>query len=93
MIYEDGAISRFGSGAAACLGRKEESFMITARINGQEEIFSSSLSVSAFLEEKGYRSDRVAVEKNGEIVPKKNYSTEEIREEDRIEIVSFVGGG
>ena len=43
--------------------------MITARINGQPETFASSLSVSAFLEEKGYRPDRVAVEQNGSIVP------------------------
>lgn len=88
-----GAISRFGSGAAACLGRKEESFTITARINGQEEIFSSSLSVSAFLEEKGYRSARVAVEKNGAIVPKREHESCLIDDGDTLEVVSFVGGG
>lgn len=38
-------------------------------------------------------ADRVAVEKNGEIVPKKNYVSEPLQENDKIEIIHFVGGG
>ena len=49
--------------------------------------------MESLLKAGNYRTDRVAVEKNGKIVPKKNYPTEEILEEDQIEIVSFVGGG
>ena len=62
-------------------------------VNGEKEIWEPGLTVARLLERKNYRTDRVAVEKNGEIVPKKNYGTEVILEEDQIEIVSFVGGG
>ena len=61
--------------------------MITARINGQPETFASSLSVSAFLEEKGYRPDRVAVEQNGSIVPKGSMRAALSRTEDTLEYV------
>lgn len=62
-------------------------------VNGEKTVWTPGLTVDKLLESGNYRKDRVAVEKNGEIVPKKNYSSEEILEEDRIEIVSFVGGG
>ena len=62
-------------------------------VNGKKTAWEAGLTVEKLLETRNYRTDRVAVEKNGEIVPKKNYPTEEILEEDRIEIVSFVGGG
>ena len=62
-------------------------------VNGEKAAWEEGLTVGRLLETRNYRTDRVAVEKNGEIVPKKNYPIEEILEEDRIEIVSFVGGG
>lgn len=62
-------------------------------VNGEKAAWEEGLTVGRLLKIRNYRTDRVAVEKNGEIVPKKNYPTEEILEEDRIEIVSFVGGG
>jgi sulfur carrier protein len=39
------------------------------------------------------QADRVAVEQNGEIVPRTGWSAAEVREGDRFEIVHFVGGG
>jgi len=39
------------------------------------------------------KPDRVAVEQNGEIVPRSGWSTTPVREGDRFEIVHFVGGG
>lgn len=62
-------------------------------VNGKKTAWEASLTVESLLKAGNYRTDRVAVEKNGKIVPKKNYPTEEILEEDQIEIVSFVGGG
>lgn len=62
-------------------------------VNGEKTVWEAGLTVERLLKAGNYRTDRVAVEKNGKIVPKKNYATEEIMEEDRIEIVSFVGGG
>ena len=37
--------------------------------------------------------NKIAVEINGEIIPKKDYETVQIKENDVIEVVSFVGGG
>ena len=62
-------------------------------VNGEKAPWEAGLTVEKLLEIRNYRTDRVAVEMNGKIVPKKNYPTEEIREEERLEIVSFVGGG
>ena len=45
------------------------------------------------LEREGYDISRIAVEKNGEIITKSKYDTEILCDSDRIEIVSFVGGG
>ena len=39
------------------------------------------------------RDRRVAVEKNGEIVPKAEYSHTVLKNGDSVEVVSFVGGG
>ena len=41
----------------------------------------------------GRPTERVAVEKNGEIVPRALYGKTRLEDGDRVEIVSFVGGG
>ena len=65
--------------------------MIT--VNGKPEELERSVTVKEYLERKQYRTDRVAVEKNGEIVPKSSYEDTGICQGDCLEIVSFVGGG
>ena len=50
-------------------------------------------SISAYLADSGYDLRRVAVERNGEIVPKAQYSETVLQEGDTVEVVSFVGGG
>ena len=47
----------------------------------------------ALLEERGLRSDRVAVERNGAIVPRAEFAATVLEAGDRLEIVRFVGGG
>ena len=42
---------------------------------------------------RGYRTNLIAVEYNGEILPKDKYSQTILKENDCIEVVSFVGGG
>ena len=64
------------------------------RINGVDITPSGGLrTLKDLLEQEGYALDRIAVEKNGEIVPKSAYATTYLQESDSIEIVSFVGGG
>ena len=58
------------------------------RVKGQEE-----QTVADYLEENGYRMNRIAVELNGEILPKYKYSETRLKDGDSMEIVTFVGGG
>jgi sulfur carrier protein len=41
----------------------------------------------------GLASKKIAVERNGEIVPRSRYATTPVHEGDRLEIVGAVGGG
>lgn len=61
-------------------------------INGMQEA-AEGKSVAQVLQEKGIDLSNVAVERNGEIVPKRQYDSVILTAEDRLEIVSFVGGG
>ena len=63
------------------------------RVNGAGISLNGACTLKAFLEREGYVTGRIAVEKNGEIIPKALYEFEPLTENDRLEIVSFVGGG
>lgn len=62
-------------------------------INGESRQFSAPLSVAALVEVLGYTGKRIAIERNGEIVPRGRHAKVELVEGDRIEIVVAVGGG
>ena len=62
------------------------------RING-ENLDVAGKSVSEYLTLAGYELKRVAVELNGEIVPKTQYADTIFKDGDCVEVVSFVGGG
>lgn len=61
-------------------------------INGKE-LDLAGKTLSEYLAETDYNPKRIAVEKNGEIVPKAQYDKTILKDDDVIEIVSFVGGG
>ncbi|MCI9575243.1 MAG: sulfur carrier protein ThiS [Clostridiales bacterium] len=63
------------------------------KINGVSIPLPAPVSLVELLEQQGYPTTRIAVEKNGEIVPKGAYETTVIADDDVLEIVSFVGGG
>ena len=63
------------------------------KINGTPAALAEGATVEAYLLQNGYRTDRVAVERNGDIVPKAGYRTTVLLDGDEVEIVSFVGGG
>ena len=50
-------------------------------------------TLSEYLQTTNYNLRFIAVERNGEIVPKAQYDTTVLQDGDTIEIVSFVGGG
>ena len=62
------------------------------QVNGQSHPCEGK-TVSQLLEELGYGSQRVAVERNGEIVPRAEYGQVTLQEGDCVEVVRFVGGG
>ncbi len=62
------------------------------RING-EDLACSGKSVAEYLHSAGYDAERVAVELNGNIVPKALYGDTIFKDGDSAEVVSFVGGG
>ena len=45
------------------------------------------------IEELGYTGKRIALERNGDIVPRSQYSDKTLSEGDKLEIVVAVGGG
>lgn len=61
-------------------------------ING-EKIDKDEIKLSFYLEENGINPQRIAVELNGEILPKSQYSEAVLKDGDVVEIVNFVGGG
>ena len=65
--------------------------MIT--VNGKGGTLTGPLSVADYLEQNNYQIKRIAVEMNGDILPKYSYSDTMLRDGDRLEVVSFVGGG
>jgi sulfur carrier protein len=71
--------------------RKEGLFMVI--INGKTVTFDVPTTVGNYLDENNYRRQRIAVELNGEILSKTAYDTTFFTEGDKVEIVSFVGGG
>lgn len=62
-------------------------------VNGKEMQYSGPCTVLELLRRLGYRPDRTAVEKNGEIIPRAELAGTELADNDKLEIVSFVGGG
>ena len=62
------------------------------RING-ESLDVVGKSVAEYIDSAGYDLMRVAVELNGNIVPKAQYCDTIFKDCDSVEVVSFVGGG
>lgn len=62
------------------------------KING-ELSSSEGMVLAEYLSQNGYDTRCIAVERNGEIVPKSQYEATILQENDSLEVVSFVGGG
>ena len=62
-------------------------------LNGEPRQIAPALSVLQLLQLEGLAERRVAVEVNGEIVPRSRQGERSLTEGDRIEIVHALGGG
>jgi sulfur carrier protein len=63
------------------------------QLNGESRMMTSEGTVADLLRELEIRSDRVAVEINLEIVDRQEFDRRVLREGDRVEVISFIGGG
>ena len=62
-------------------------------INGEDKDLGCASALSELLTQLGYRTAFVAVELNGTIIKQADFSSTTITDADKLEIVSFVGGG
>ncbi len=62
-------------------------------INGQATEMPAELTARQLIERLELTSKRIALEVNGEIVPRSTYEAHNLREGDKIEIVHAIGGG
>lgn len=62
------------------------------KING-EELNIAGKTIAEYLAATNFDSKRIAVERNGDIVPKAKYGETVLQDGDNVEVVSFVGGG
>ena len=62
-------------------------------LNGQTRPLPPGATIASLLEAEGLEGRRVAVEVNGEIVPRGVHATHALAEGDRVEVVHALGGG
>ena len=67
--------------------------MIEIQLNGKTHHLLKSLNVSQLLNSLMINKKKVAIEINGEVLSKDNYDSYRIKQNDVIEIVTFIGGG
>lgn len=66
---------------------------MNVRINGEQREIPDGLTVTALLDHLGMAPDRVAIERNLDILPRANWQNTAVEPNDSFEIVHFVGGG
>ena len=62
------------------------------KVNG-EALDIAGKTLAGYLADTNYDPKRIAVERNGDIVPRARYGETVLKEGDSVEVVSFVGGG
>lgn len=66
---------------------------LTCRVNGERLTLPAGTTIAELLAARGWAGKRVAVERNGEIVPRSLHAQTTLAEGDVLEIVVAVGGG
>ena len=67
--------------------------MINIIVNGTTRQLPDSTSVATLIEEMELAGKRIALERNGEIVPRSRFSVQQLADGDKLEVVVAVGGG
>ena len=63
------------------------------KVNGIEIVLNDNKTISDLLKELKVNENRVVVELNREIIVKEDFSKINLKEDDTVEVISFVGGG
>ena len=66
---------------------------INVYINGEKKLISISSNLSDVLKNFEINANKIAIEINQKVIPKSLYKNTLIKNEDKIEIVQFIGGG
>jgi thiamine biosynthesis protein ThiS len=67
--------------------------VITVTINGATRQLPHNINISGLIDDMGLAGKRIALERNGEIVPRSTFAIQQIADGDKLEVVVAVGGG
>ncbi len=67
--------------------------MAKIQINGRKKAVKQNISVLELLKKYKLNKNKVAIELNGKILPQNKYNSKKLKNQDKIEIVQFIGGG
>lgn len=67
--------------------------MIHIQVNGEARVSRNGATVADLLHELELKTERVAVELNLEILDRATFAQQSLKDGDRVEILSFIGGG
>ena len=67
--------------------------MAKIQLNGKKVVIKSKCSLFDLLKKYKLSNKKIAIEHNGVIVSKVNYKNKKLKDNDKIEIVHFIGGG
>jgi|TARA_B110001452_G_scaffold207231_1_gene177407 thiamine biosynthesis protein ThiS len=67
--------------------------MAKIQLNGKKILIKSNFSILDLLKKYKLTNKKVAIEYNGMIIPKIKYKKKYLKNDDKLEIVHFIGGG
>ena len=67
--------------------------MAKIQLNGKKVVIKTNYSISDLLKKYKLTNKKVAIEYNGAIISKSNYKKKYLKNNDKVEIVHFIGGG
>ena len=67
--------------------------MAKIQLNGKKVVIKTNFSLLDLLKKYKLSDKKVAIEYNGSIVPKTSYKKKYLKNNDKVEIVHFIGGG
>jgi len=67
--------------------------MAKIQLNGKKVKIQRNLSIKDLIKKYRLKENKIAIELNGTILPKEHYKNKKVKNNDKIEIVQFIGGG